>query len=177
MAITPTGYPAWVKASAHTTYGGHINKTNYQSQGTINPRTDLSAADYCRMVADLAAVMRTAPFAIMVFTCNDTAPGAPTVDSYTAMSGTEPTMARLGNGSAQFTWDSSYSDEYSVSGDLHIIGVTASVLSTNAEFAVAYLSDPDANGKNERIRIDTYDDAGAVLIDPQVAVVVYTGPV
>jgi hypothetical protein len=177
MAITPDGVPAWVKSGDHTSYGGHINKINYQSQGAVNPRTDVTAEQLCRMAADLAAVMRTAPFAIMTYTHNDAAPAVPTVNEYVAMSGTAPSGVRNGHGDVTFTWSASYSDEYSVSGNIHFIGAIATVLSATSEFADVLLSDVDTNGLNEVARIRIFDDAGAAVQDAQVSVMLFTGPV
>lgn len=174
--VTPTGSPAWTKTADHTFYGGHLQKINYQSQGAVNSRTDLTAENLCRIAADLAAVVRTAPFATVLYTCNDTGAAAPTIDVYSAMSGTAPTGARVGDGSVTLTWSASYSDEHSVSGDLHIIGAIATVVDSSSYFASVALSDPDVNGLNERVTVSVFDDAGAAVVDPQVSLVIFTGP-
>ena len=178
MTVVPSGAPAWVKSNSHTEYGGHINKRNHQGQDVVNARTDVGADQLARIAADMAAIQRVAPFAIVVYTNNDGAPAAPTVDEYMAMSGTAPTGARVSDGRVTFTWDASYLDEYGVSGDLHIIGAHASVNSAAAQaFCVVDISDPDANGKNERVEVFVFDDTGAAEADDQITLTVYTGTV
>jgi len=177
MAVVPTGTPAWVKSNDFQTYGGHVDKANYQSLGAVNPRTDVTAEQLARMAADLAAVMRTASFCTFAYTCNDTSPAVPTIADYSSMSGSAPTGVRNGDGDASFTWDASYDDVYSVSGDIHFIGALVIVISSTSEFASYQVQDPDANSKNERIRIKAFDDAGAAVQDAQVFVAMFTGPV
>jgi len=175
MSITPTGSPAWVRSNGHTAYGGDINKTNFQSIGTINPRTDLSAENICRIAADLAAVARTAPFAVMTYTCNDTAPAAPTIDNYFAMAGSSPLAARLADGSVLFTFDNSYTDDYSVSGNANIIAVTATVSGAGSGFATYFAYDTDGDGINNKLQVDAFDDAGVALVDPTISIAIWTG--
>jgi hypothetical protein len=178
MTIVPSGNPAWVRSNDHTAYGGHVNKTNYASVDAVNPRTDLSAQNLTRMAADLAAVARTAPFAVITFTTNDTSPAAPTIDDYTAMAGASPVGARNGDGDVNLTWDASYADPYAVSADIHIAGVTASGHGANDYSVAVTISDPDANGKNERIRVQVFDSsAGSSVTDVTVTLAIYTAPV
>jgi hypothetical protein len=176
MTVTPTGSPAWERTANHETYGGNINKRNYQSQGPVNPRTDVDAAEFSRMVADVAAMVQTAPFAVLTFTTNDTSPAAPTVDNYNGMHGSAPpTGARVSNGVAQFDWDASYLDAYGVSGDVHITHAVATCHGTGGNMATVVISDPDANSKNERVTVYATDDTGTASTDITVSVVVYTG--
>ena len=178
MAITPSGNPAWVRSNDHTAYGGHANKANYASVDSVNPRTDVNAQNLTRIAADIAAIARTAPFAVMTYTNNDTGTTDPTVDSYSAMAGAAPTGARVSDGIVTFTWSSSYPDPYSVSGDIHIAGATITVHGSS-DYAVAITpSDPDANGKNERVQIEVVDaSTGSAATDTTVTVAVYTAPV
>lgn len=172
MAVTPTGAPAWVRLSDHTTYGGNTNKTNYQSQGAVNPRTDVTAEQFSRLVADLEALVRVGSFAVITFTCNDTVPAAPTVDDYDSMAGTAPTGARVSSGVVTFTWDASYLDPYGVSGDIHI--AHAIVTGTSAsQVGTVVLSDPDVNSKNERATV-TIEENGAPIADASATLVVWT---
>src|SRR5262245_17366201 len=120
MAITPTGKPGWVRTNSHEHYGGDTNKKNYQSQGAVNSRTDLTAENVCRVAADIAAMARTAEFATIVFTCNDSVPAAPTVNEYLAQTGGAPTGSRIGDGDVTLEWLDQYSNDYGVIGDLHI---------------------------------------------------------
>lgn len=130
MAITPTGSPSWVRNSDYTTYGGNVNKANYQGQGKVNARTDVDAEEFARMTADLAAIMRTASMCVLTFTCRDTAvldplvteasmqpSGAVTVSySGDAPPAGFPTVERIGDGHVRVTFDASYTDPYGVSG-------------------------------------------------------------
>jgi len=128
MTTTPAGLPAWARSNAHTTYGGDLEKTNYMGQDIVDAQTDVSAAQLCRMAADLEAVQRTAPFAVITYTCEDTAPAAPTVHSVYMMTGVStvdydaaappvgfPGAARNGDGDVTFTFAASYLDDYGVS--------------------------------------------------------------
>lgn len=126
---TPSGNPAWVRSSDFSTYGGDLNKQNYQSQGVVNPVTDVGAEGFSRMVSDVAAVVRTAEFCSMLVQCDDSTPAAPTVLNCRLMTGITgstylgsapptgfPTLSRNGNGDVSITFASSYSDEYGVAG-------------------------------------------------------------
>lgn len=130
MAITPTGSPSWVRNSDYTTYGGNVNKANYQGQGKVNARTDVDAEEFARMTADLAAIMRTAPFCTITFTCRDSSALDPLVTDVTMQpSGVVttsyaggsppagfPSVERNGDGDVTITFDASYTDAYGVSG-------------------------------------------------------------
>jgi hypothetical protein len=176
MSITPTGNPAWVRSNGHTAYGGNVNKVNYQSVGTINPRTDLSAENLCRIAADLAAVARVSPFAVVTFTCDDTTPAAPTVSNYYAMAGAVPIATRNGNGDVTFAWSGTYNDDYGVAGVANIIGATATVQSGAAvRIATAQLLDANADGIFESVRVRVFDNAAAAVSNPKVTLSVWTG--
>lgn len=128
MTVDPSGYPLWSRTASYDVYGGHADKANYQSQGAINPKTDVTAQEFSRLVEDLAMSARVAPFCVMLLTCNDTSPAAPTVSwvhmatgiratSYAGASPPTgfPTCARVGDGSVTITFAASYDDAYSVS--------------------------------------------------------------
>jgi len=166
---TPTGKPAWVRTNDHTAYGGHVNKTNYESVGTVNPRTDLSAQNLCRIAADLAAIARTAPFAIIKFTCNDSSPAAPTILTYWSMAGGQPTPSRNGTGDVTFTWSASYDDPYGVAGSINIFGTVATVdVLSSTRFCTTLSGSVSA-------RIQVWNDAGAAVGDQTVTAIVYSG--
>lgn len=146
MAIVPTGVPAWVRTVSIGHYGGHADKQNYLSRGAIDPLTDVDAEEFVRATADLAAIVRTGPFAIITYTNGDTSP--PTVESVLMMTGvrltsyagdTPPTGfpggAGLGAGHATFTFEASYLDEYGVTGAFAVTGAKATV--HGSDFAVA----------------------------------------
>lgn len=177
MSIVPSGNPAWSRSNGHSAYGGNVNKINYQSVGTVNPRTDVSAENICRIAADLAAVARTCPFATMTFTCDDVSPAAPTIGSYYAMAGSSPTATRNGDGDVTFEWAASYLDDYGVSAAANIVSATACVhvLAMNVHIATVELIDSDADGINDSVRVRVVDAAGAAVADPTVTLTVWTG--
>ena len=74
MTILPSGNPLWLRAPGITQYGGDANKKDYGGIGVINAQTDISAAQYARMTADLAAVARVTPLVRLLVV---TASGAP----------------------------------------------------------------------------------------------------
>lgn len=128
MAVVPTGSPAWTRTVSIEHYGGHVDKENYLSRGAINPLTDVSAEEFSRMVADQAAAVRTADFAVILVECNDGATADPTIHWASLMTGVRstsyegdaapagfPACERISNGVIRFTFDSSYEDEYGVS--------------------------------------------------------------
>jgi len=169
MTIVPTGLPAWLHANDHTTYGGNVNKANFQGLDSVNGRTDVSAQEYCRVAADLAAVQRVAAFCTLVYTCNDTVPAVPTIDNYDAMAGAAPTPTRNGNGDVTFVWLASYSDPYSQSGALNIVGCEVSAAGTVALNPVYQV----VNAYTVRVRV--FNSAGVAVPDPTVTLGVYTG--
>jgi hypothetical protein len=126
---TPTGLPAWTRTADFIQYGGAVDKANYQSQGVVNPRTDVGAEGFSRLVADTAAVVRTAEFATMQILCVDGGSNTPTVENCRLMTGATvisyvgsappagfPAASRNGNGDVTITFASSYNDEYGVGG-------------------------------------------------------------
>jgi hypothetical protein len=74
MTIQPAGNPLWYRNAGITQYGGDLNKKDYGGIGSINAMTDLSAAQFCRLTADMAAVARLCPLMRLVFT---TSAGSP----------------------------------------------------------------------------------------------------
>lgn len=147
--MTPTGSPAWLRLASYAHYGGDVNKHNFLSQGSIDPTTDISAEEHARLAADMEAVARTCPFAVITYLNNDSSPAAPTIQSVYMMTGVRsttyagdaaptgfPSAARNGTGDVTFTFDSSYTDPYSVSGAFSISHVGTGVQSTTAATAV-----------------------------------------
>lgn len=129
MATTPNGDPAWLRNASHETYGGHAAKANYRSQGVVNPRTDVGAAQFVRMAADLAAVVRVQPFCTLVFLADDTNGDPPDVEYCALQTGVRtvayvgnnppagfPAVTRTSDGVHVVTFDANYLDEYGVSG-------------------------------------------------------------
>ena len=144
MTITPSGYPAWMRANDFTAYGGHADKHDYQNVSSINPRSDVSAAALCRLAADAAAVQRTATFAALYAVPAD--PAHPTVSYVRMMTGVcatpytgntppagFPTVEYVSTGVYTVTFASSYTDPFGISGALdlqfcHVAGATISTL-------------------------------------------------
>lgn len=149
---TPTGLPAWTRSADFVQYGGAVDKQNYQSQGVVNPQTDVGAEGFSRLVADVAAVVRTAEFATMQIICNDAGPGAPTVENCRLMTGASvtsylgsappvgfPAVSRNGNGDVSVTFASSYSDEYGIAGAFIANEPIATFIGTGGGVAVPHL--------------------------------------
>jgi len=170
MAVVPTGNPAWNRTNDHVDYGGDLNKINYESQGAVNPRTDLTAEQVVRIAADMAAVMRASGFATITLQCNDTVPAAPTILDYDGMFA-PPIPTRNGNGDVTLTWLVDYADEYGVIADTDIKHGGAQVHGTGNFTAAVELLDPDLNLKNEVVRVRSFAAAtGVALIDPKLTV-------
>jgi hypothetical protein len=179
MATTPAGRPAWSRTADHANYGGNVNKANYQSQGVVNPKTDVGAEAIARLTADLAACARTGSFLDATILCNDGSPGAPTVESALMMTGVRtasyagdaaptgfPAVARNGTGDFTITFASSYDDPYGVAEAFVPRGVLVSCHGTTFADATWVIS-----GQTVRIRV--FDAAGSALADRRVSVVVW----
>src|SRR5512147_559298 len=63
---TPTGSPIWTRATVAADYGGKATLHDYGDIGSVNANTDVNAAQYLRLCADLSAVAKTAPLCQMV---------------------------------------------------------------------------------------------------------------
>lgn len=180
MAIVPTGHPCWVRANSHTTYGGNVNKIDYQSIGPVNPRTDIGAAQFCRLASDVAAIQLTAPFATITYRCNDAVPGLPTIEDYDAMVGGAPLAVRNADGDVTFSWLDSYADSYSIIGEINIEHAEATGHSSGILIPVptVELLDISATGKNESVRVRVWDvSTGTLAVDPRISLVITTGVV
>jgi hypothetical protein len=167
--ITPAGAPAWVKTNDHTTYGGDVNKQNYQSRGAVNPLTDVTAAQFCRLAADIAALQLVAEFATITYQCNDSVPGAPTILYYDGMVGTLPTPTRNGNGDVTWVWSATYNDDYGITGALNIAHAMTTLQGSTAGSA------PYQRVNGQTIRVTAANGAGAGMVDPVVTLTVYPG--
>jgi hypothetical protein len=189
MAIVPTGSPAWVRNSDHTTYGGNTAKTNWHSQGVTNAQTDVGAEAFCRMVEDLSAVVRTAPFAVLTVKCNDSSPAAPTILQINQMTGVTlvsyagntppagyPSGARNGDGDVTITWSTALSDDYGVSGNINILHADLGVVSGSAALASYQRVDANADGLYEAVRIFNFTSGGSARQNAQFTLTVVTGP-
>lgn len=188
MTITPSGAPAWVRSVGFEDYGGHADKTNFQSLGLINARTDVGAEAFSRMVSHLASVTRTAPLATLYCTADDTGTADPTVNSIQTMTGVRstsypggsapsgfPSVTRNGNGDYYVTFPKTLSDEFGVSGTVNIRGATGSVHgergTVNPDISGTE-GDPDSDGAVERVRVYVFQGASA-LADSTFSLTVY----
>lgn len=183
MAITPTGSPAWTRTAGISQYGGNVDKRNYMGIGPIDALTDWSAEEICRMTADLAACVRTAPFAVITFTTNDLSPAAPTISAINLMTGVlsvsyagnaapagYPSASRVGDGRVRFAFSSSYSDEYGVSGAFSPTHAIATVHSDSAAYIVTTSVNTGGVGT---VDVRAYTDAGVAAQDVTITVEVH----
>jgi hypothetical protein len=181
MPIVPTGTPAWTRTASIEDYGGNTEKANYLGGGAINPLTDVDAREFSRMTADLAAVVRTAPFLVATYSADDTSPASPIVEFIWMMtgrvagpfSGTSPpagfpTFAYNGDGVVLITFASSYSDEY---------GVAAAFAPTGG---VASCRGSGVGGRNVKVQpsgqtvtVTVLDEAGVAAMDQTITVEIF----
>lgn len=179
---TPTGLPAWTRSADFIQYGGDPNKANYQSQGVVNPRTDVGAEGFSRLVADVAAVVRTAEFCSMQVLCNDSVVGPPTVENCRMMTGATavsylgsapptgfPTVTRNGNGDVTATFLSSYNDDYGVAGGLLVKEPIAALVSGAGGVAV-----PDLVSSTV-VRVRCFDLSPAAISNARFTLTVGSG--
>lgn len=183
MPVTPTGSPVWERSADHTSYGGHVDKVNYQGQPAVNPRTDLDAAALVRIAADLAAIGRTAPFCELTYTCDDGTPGPPTIHAAHHMaSGVRvtdyvgdappsgfPSAARNGDGDVTFTFDATYDDPYGVAGACSIAHATAD----GHYLGGAVVANPDIVTATT-VRVRAVDLSDVAVADAKVTLTVWT---
>lgn len=185
MTTTPEGEPVWgedgVRSATASVYGGHSDKKDYQNLGVTNPRTDISAAQFLRMTADMAAVARVNPYSIVTLVCNDTSPDDPTVSSVFQMTGNStagyegdappsgfPTCTRVGNGEVTVVWPSSPSDEFSVSSTLALVHARAQVTGSTAYSYVKITKNSGVSWTFAAV-----DNAGSAISDPEIVIEVY----
>lgn len=160
MPIVPNGLPAWTRTASHEAYGGDVDKRNYQSVGTTDPLTDVSAEQFVRLAEDTAASTRTASFATLTIECDDTTPAAPTVEAVDMMTGVAlasyagndpptgfPSAARNGDGDVTVTFASNYTDAYGVEAGLTIRHASAGLHGSTAGAIVHEIS-----GQTVRVR-------------------------
>jgi hypothetical protein len=179
MAITPTGSPAWTRTVSIGHYGGHASKENYLSRGAIDALTDVAAEEFVRMTADLAATVRTAPFAVITFLNNDASPAAPTIEKVLMMTGVRltsyaggsppsgfPSASRLSTGRTIFTFASSYLDEYGVTGAFVPIAARAAGHGTTYVGASVLLS-------GNTVTVQASDGSGSDVGDKRITLKVW----
>jgi hypothetical protein len=125
--------PPWTRTANHESYGSHVNKRDFGAQGTVHPETDVQASDLQRLGSDLAAVVRTAPKAVITYAQNDTGTDDPVVLVCKLQTGIAvasyagdappsgfPTAIRQGDGDVVLTFASTYDDEFGTSGAFEV---------------------------------------------------------
>ena len=121
------------------------------------PREGWSAQQHARLSADLAAVVRTVPFAVI--TVNQSADTAGAVESYIAQHGVglaaAPTPVFVSAGVFTLTWTGSYSDDFLVAQGARIVSGAGTCHATSALFATVDIEAPNV------VRVRTFSDAGA----------------
>lgn len=148
--IVPTGVAPWTRSTDFAHYGGALDKQNYLSRGAIDALTDVDAASFARMTADMAALARVAPFAVITLVCNDAGSDPPTIEASNLMTGVRavtyegdsaptgfPSGAHNSTGSCTLTFDTSYTDSYGVLGAFSISHVKVGMIHTSVARAVA----------------------------------------
>lgn len=181
MTIIPSGLPAWTRTASFETYGGHTEKENYLGEGAINAKTDVAAEEFSRMVADAAAMARTAPFMVAMFSCDDSTPGAPLVEYVAMMTGIQttwytgdapptgfPLFERVSDGIITITFASTYTDEYGVVGDFTPRIAQASARGSGTPFRTAR-----ASASGQVVQIAIVDGAGTPIANAPASIVVY----
>jgi hypothetical protein len=171
--ITPAGAPAWAKTNDFATYGGDVNKKNYQSRGAVNPLTDVTAEQFTRLTADVSAIVRTAEFATLTFRY-DTASGLFVVYAYDGMVSTLPTITHFGVGQLLVTWLATYNDDYGVASTIDIQHCDHGAHGAAMATVSTQLLDNDANGKYEAVMVYVWNAAGAAADDITVTLTVST---
>jgi hypothetical protein len=59
--ITPTGQPSWTRTATPDVYGAVPGLHDLGNVGAVNAKTDITAAQYTRMAADVTSAVRSAP--------------------------------------------------------------------------------------------------------------------
>jgi hypothetical protein len=163
-----------VRSSDLYTYGGHPEKRNHLGQGAIDALTDVSAEEFSRLAADLAAIMRTAPFGSYEFLCNDSVPAAPTITAVNSMIGIRttsyagdaapagfPSAVRNGDGDVTFTWDATCTDPYGVVGNFGVTNPYGSATTGGGSVAKVKLT-YTPGGLTLRIQVVASDGVTAI---------------
>lgn len=137
MTTTPAGTAPWTRTVSIADYGGDAQKSDYLGIGVINPKTDVAASQFLRLVSDLSSCVRTLPLCTLTITGRG---GAlhPLVTSVLGMawnydgagySGDSPPAGYpsvTGTSTAwTITFAAAYSDEFGVSGAIALRGIAA----------------------------------------------------
>jgi hypothetical protein len=185
VTTIPAGNPAWTRSASIESYGGHEFKENFMSQGVVDARTDVGADQINRLAADLSALTRVAPLAVIIIQNDDTGTNNPTVlgawlqsgvssDGYAGASPPAgfPTVTRVSDGSFYVTFPAQLADDFGVQWYVHARGGIGSASGGSAVDVAWAVSDPNTDGYNERLLFTVQDDSG-VVIDKLVTVEVF----
>lgn len=180
--MTVAGRPAWGRVNTSATYGGHQQLRDFAGEGPVNPETDVSAGEYKRLAADVAAMQRVAPLADFRILCRDTPSAlAPLVRYARIQSGVSlveynggtpppgfPAFTRLGNGSVEVTFPEQLYDEFGIGLAPEIGSVFASVVASVAgSYQVPWVL---VNSRTFRVYAR---NAGALLADAELSLLVF----
>lgn len=178
--VVPSGLPAWTRTASHEQYGGDINKRNFLSQGVIDAQTDVGAQELARIAADMEALVRTMPFAVITYLNRDASPLPPLVEVVYMMTGVVlvaysgdappsgfPAAARNGTGDVTFSFASSYADPYGTAGQFGAKHAGGMALSASPTIVTAEI----VTATTVRVRCAT--DAGVAVGDRRVTLEVY----
>jgi hypothetical protein len=121
-------------------------------------------------------------------TCDDATPANPSVTVVNQMTGVRvtsyaggsppagfPTCIRNGNGDVTITWATSYTDDYGVAGNVHIVHHEITAHGSVALIPVGVLTDTNVDGLNEAVRVRIFTTAGAAAASPTFSLSVCTG--
>lgn len=144
--MTVAGSPSWTRSATAATYGGHSELEDFAAQGAVDPKTDISAAEYKRICADVAAIQRTAALARIRLVCRDT-PSAlpPTVKEVAVQSGLRlqqytgnappsgfPTITRYANGAILVVLPATLADDFGITAAPEVHSVQGSIIASAA---------------------------------------------
>ena len=127
----PGGNPPWMRTMSAASYGAHASLRDYGGTGAINANTDITAEQYKRLAADVAAAAMVAPLAVLtlrwtvspnaVFVASVVPQWAPAVfveyAGSSPPSSVYPSVTLMGN-VFTVTFPSTATDDYGVSGPI-----------------------------------------------------------
>lgn len=172
--MIPAGLPTWTRTATIEYYGGHPNKQNHMGLGAVDARTDVTAEQICRLSADLAACVRTAPFAVITLQCNDSSPGPPQVHVVRMQTGVTgaytggsppsgfPTFSRTSNGRVLCTFPTSPIDDFGETIPVDIKGGMGGLKGVEGDVWVDP-SNPNADAYYEAVDVKATDENGAAI--------------
>ncbi len=175
MAIA-AGYPPWQRINTYQTYGGRADKKNLGGLAAVNGQTDIDVSEFQALARDTAANQRTAPWAVLQVTLNDSTTSNPTLVNYWDMANAAAPVSIVRNADNDFTitWETSPTGPLETTGLLNIIGARATVSGTTGAACTDELVDTNADGYSEAVRIRAFAVSAAVN-DPTITIVVYSG--